>query len=318
MSLGLSAQKLKNEKFGFYTYVQTPANDVLEGKKYYLASISLLKEDAFRERAIAEGLELIGYEAADHLNPAHFEVLVTEHRSEFGEAEKQSKKEEYKDDGVTKTRYQYWYTSNMKYHFSIKILDVDRNELFRDDLKGSVPIKGPSSTSVERAYRLYRSSQDDFKANLAPNQAKFLSEYFNEHFATMNKTVDIRAITVKAKKFEYPNFDKGFKGLQTAYNVLSVKDQHTDESTQGINDAIEYFNKVLDEAQPADKKARVNSKVTAAAHYNLGLAYFLDYQFTLAQQHFENARLHEKWVINEIVQWVDRSKYLAEREANKQ
>jgi len=313
-SVFAEAQKLDNIKFGYYNYIQPSATDALNGSKNFVLKIELKDGDAYRKDLFASGLDTEGFSEAPDPELAEFEIFIKEYKTSFTEATKSSSTEKYKEDGVEKSRTVYSYSSSASWHFAIFVYDKDRNELFREDIKGGDKLRGPSSTSIDRAHREYLNSKNGYKEKKVNEQVKALSEKFNEHFADLEKSTMVRGINIKAKKMDYDDFHAGFEGLEKAYAILAKSDGSTDESIGLINAAIPEFEKVLNEADLEDKKARVNADVAAAAHYDLGLAYFFNGDFTNSQKHFDEAVSINKKVAFDLRTWAKKAKKMAERQ----
>ena len=69
----------------------------------------------------------------------------------------------------------------------------------------------------------------------------------------------VRAINIKAKKMDYDDFHAGFEGIEKTYALLQKSDGPTDQSRGLIDAAIPEFEKVVQNMDLEDKKARVNA-----------------------------------------------------------
>ena len=99
----------------------------------------------------------------------------------------------------------------------------------------------------------------------------------------------MRVIKIKEKKYEYPDFNEANAALKEACTAPVEAD---------LKASIVAWKADLEESDPENRKARVNKKITAGAHYNIALAYFAMGDYAKSEEAFNKASEFDKNVTN--------------------
>jgi tetratricopeptide (TPR) repeat protein len=97
-------------------------------------------------------------------------------------------------------------------------------------------------------------------------------------------------INIKDKKVSYDDYNQAFEKATTAYSKLASQDKKA-EATSELEKAVELWNNALKEADPKNKKARVDAKVEAATHLNCAEAYMWLNNFEEAEKHINKIKM---------------------------
>ncbi len=309
-SIPVLAQKVKKEGLGYFNYQQPRASKVLDSAKYYTLHISTEEGGAFRKDIILEEMKIPAFSRIEDRNKADFMISIEELAFTFGKEKK--KNISGGKDGATS----HYYAGSIEYHYLLKVLNNNGEEIYRKIAKGSVNTRGRSSTSLTDAHRNYVKDKNTFKENCAKEAAKFFEISFNEEFTDVAKTIHLRAAYIKAKKYNYEGFDKAYANLLKLYEILSLDSSPTTETIKLKEACIDYWKIFVQEVDMDNKKARVTPGAAAAGHYNMGLVYFFCGDFVLATEQFERAQSFDKTVVAGIMNWIYISKNCAERLKN--
>lgn len=306
----LEAQKIKTEGLGYYNYIHPRASVALDGMHNYFIHVSTQDGEAYRRELIEEGLKIETYQRVQDRNQADFMLQIEEAEFTFGSSSKRS------ISGGENAAPTYYYVGTIEYHYLFRVLNTEGEELSREIVRGTLKTSGRTSTSVRDAHSNYISDKHKFKEACAKEAATKLGDWFKNHFLDVEKTIHLRAATVKNKKYEYPGFQTSFEDLVSIYHALDMGAEIDEEHTLKRDACISFWLEFLSDKTPEDKKSRINASVTAAAYYNLGLVYFFDRQFEKASHCFDEATLYDKGVVAGLMNLSYLSKDCTERLSN--
>ena len=309
-SFSLQAQKVKKEGLGYFNYQQPRASSALDQAKLFTIHISTEEGGSFRKDVILEEIGLTAFKRIEDRNNADFMISIEELPFKFGKEKKKS------ISGGENGATSYYYAGTIDYNYLLKILNPAGEEIYRKISRGSVKTSGRSSTSLTDAHRNYIKDKNKFKENCAKEAAKSLGKAFKEEFTDVDKTVHLRVVFIKAKKFDYEGYDAAYTDLIQLYEILNVNNEQTDETKQLKESCVTFWLEFATEVEPENKKARVTTEAAAAAHYNSGLAYFFCKEYALATEQFEKAASYDNRVVAGIMNWIYISKLCAERVEN--
>lgn len=304
------AQKVKTEGLGYYNYIHPRSNTELDNLSRYFIHVETHDGESYRRELIERELNLDTYQRVQDRNVAEFMIHIEEAEFKFGPSKKKS------ISGGENGATTYYYAGTIDYHYLIKVLNTSGEEITRKIVKGSVKTSGRSSTSVTDAHRNYKSDKNKFKENCAKEAANKLGKWFKDAFLDQEKTLHLRATTIKSKKFDYPGFQNAFTDLTLIYDAINSGESLSDEIKTKRDNCITFWTEFVKDKTPEDKKSRINADVTAAAYYNLGLVYFFDRQFKMANTYFQEAMLYNKNVVAGLMNLNYVSADCVEREAN--
>ncbi len=312
------AQKAKKDGLGYFNYVQPRMSSELDGFEYFGLEVEISDQDVYRRKQIEQYLSIEQYKVAGVENTPQFTIKVVESPFQFKSNGKKSYAQKYKEDGQEKSRTMHYYTGSMTYHYTMKVLSPEGEELFRDLVRGSETTKGRPSPSMTDAHDMYVQDKLKFKQNVLKSSSERLGKAFNNHFVDLRKAIHLHAVSIKEKKFEYPGFNAAYADLERCYAVLNVTNDGTPESEELLAKCIDFWTAFVQDATPSDSKSRKNAEVTAAAYYDLGLAYFFLQRYAEASENFAQAATYDKGVVPGIKNMVAVSSDCADRQSGAQ
>lgn len=312
--LTVFAQKPDREKLGFYNYTQPAASVALQNSEFYLLLVELEDNDAYRRKQFEQQFSAPPFRQATTDNRVDFTIKIIEGKFTFGQSKQSSYQEKYKAGGQEKTRSIYTYKGDVGYHYTIKVLNEREEEIFRNDVNGNKTVQGDRSESLSVAHDNFVRNKEKFKEQIMMEQLKELNAIFNEQFTPVEKTILLYGISIKEKKYDYPKFNPAFEDLNRVYDILQFSKEHTDESRQKLNTVIATFEEFVKDATPTEDKSKKNADVTAAAYYNLGLAYFFDQNYKNAHEALAKAASYDPKVMPLIEYQINLFKDLEQRE----
>ncbi len=314
----LAAQKIDREKLGYFNYLQPPASTVLEDDAFYLLLIELEDKDAYRRQLAEQKFKAGKFKQADTDNPYDFTIRITEGAFNYGSSKKNTTSEKYTVDKVEKTRAIYYYKGDVRYHYTLKVINNNGEEIFREDATGTTTMTGDRSESLSLAHDNYVKQKVKVKEEILMEQVQRLNDIFNNQYATVEKTVHLTAIRIKEKKYDYPLFNQAFEDIERAYNILKTASAPTAESDEKLKGAVHVYTSFVKGATPNEGKSKKNNDVTAAAYYNLGIAYFLVQDYANATTNFNMAASFDDKIVYDVSHLSDVSETLAQRYAMQQ
>ncbi len=285
-------QKIDREKLGYFNYVQPPASSELAEAEYYMMKVELDDNDAYRRQIAQQNFDGGIFKLADADDDPDFTISIREGTYSYGSPEKKS----YDNEGE---RF-YYYMGNVKYHFTLEVVNSAGEEVFRDDVRGSEKMRADASGSLSVANDYYVKKKTQVRQDIMVKQVKELEEIFHDHFSDVNKTIHLNHVLVKEKKFEYPEFNQAAGDLIRIYDILKVSGESTDESNELLNNSISFFEEYVKDATPEDEKSMKNADVTAAAYYNLGISNFFVGNYENAKVALEKAASYDDKIMYDV------------------
>ena len=290
LGFSLSAQKTKTNSCGTYEYIQPPSNMVLQEFSTFYVEPSASAE---KLHLIKNNCKLTGFTQTTNEVEADFIVKHTVYNIVFNpyEYSKKSSTSTSKD-GVKTTTVTHTYSGGYNYNMLFKIYSRENNELiYSTDYHKSATISKQSTKSATVAYNAYKGQKTKTKNGYVSEGVRALNVKVNEQLCYTNKRCLIKGIEVKAKKFNYDDYNKGMLILTTFKNAADKETRNTE-----INNAIKFWEAEIPNADLESKKARINKKVLAGAYFNIGLANFMLYNYEKAKEAFVTAQKYDKSV----------------------
>ncbi|MCH2223256.1 MAG: tetratricopeptide repeat protein [Crocinitomicaceae bacterium] len=308
---GVSAQKINKEGCGRYSYEQPPSDMTLqELQSYYVESI-VPNNNAYIMDQVRGASTLEGLEKMPNRDAAGVIVKYTVYPTEFTIPE--YKKDSYtsEKDGVKRTTYTYRYDGKYTYKVNVTVSNREGVVIHSGVKNGTSNVSGTSTVNATDAKKNYNSEVAKIKKSIVGSSVKYLNSQIENKYCYLNRTMAIKAIKIKPKKYDYDEFNQ-------AVDVLKASVLETDKSTRNTNltEAIKAWETDLKESDPEIKKARVNGKVTAGAYYNIALAYFMMEDYTKAEFNFKKATEFDKNVTAAHFSQTKRAADLITRMAN--
>jgi hypothetical protein len=290
LGFSLIAQKTKTASCGRYEYVQPPSNMVLQEFSTFYVEPSASAE---KISTIKSNCKLTGFTQTTNEVEADFIVKHTVNRIVFKSSDYSKKSNTTTSkDGVKTTTVTHTYKGGYTYNMLLKIYSRENNELiYSTEFSYTKSISKSSTQNATYAYNAYKKEVDKARSGYIAEGVKALNTKASEELSYLNKSYPIKGIEVKAKKFDYDDYNKGILILKNFINTADKETRNTE-----INNAIKFWETEIPNADLESKKARINKKVLAGAYYNIGLAQFMLYNYEKAKEAFVAAQKHDKSV----------------------
>lgn len=312
-----NAQKTKKEVCGSLEYIQPPSDPALKNAKTYFIAPNVSYYQGFQASEIKGYFNLQGFSQIHVKENADFVVEVTVYPLTFDSPKSKTNTSKSTKDGVTTTKYSYSYSGNYHYKFTLNAYSKDGISFYRDEYAGSSSLSASGYKSASAAREKYYSNKANASRTFVNSGVKNLSNRMANIFCYLNKKQQVKMMMIKPKKYDYDNFNTAVENLKKAITMQAMNKTVTNESLVLIQEAIGFWQADLKESDPETKKARVNKHVTAAAYFNIGIAYFVMEDYENAAINLEKAQEFEKSVIGYHDYWIKTAKDMQLRAANK-
>lgn len=290
LNMTASAQKVQKENLGAFTYIQTPSNLALSELGSYFVEASVPSNDNYKIDEVRSTSSLTGHGKIMNRQNAAFIVKYTVYPTTFGTPEYDHKTStRTKKDGSKITTHTYSYKGNYTYQTAVMIYDMEGNTIHTDRIGSTKTISKSSRTSANSANNLYTDEIKKIRRTITKSNVIALNRKLDEVFCTLEKTISMRVIQIKEKKYEYPEFNAATDALKAACDAPNEDD---------LKVAITTWKTELEESDPKNRKARINKNVTAGAYYNIALAYFAMGEYAQSEEAFNKATEFDKNVTN--------------------
>ncbi|ARS35992.1 tetratricopeptide repeat protein [Pontibacter actiniarum] len=228
---------------------------------------------------------------------ADVQVTVLLHGFSVVDVVPQTRESMIKKDGKDITTTYYYYEVSYNHPITLRVQNKDGQVLYES------PIEALSELTVAKTGE-YK-TQDGLEKHWAINQNNFLRglddaiilknmNIVKEELASQyGYNPMLRATTVlniKDKKVSYDDFNQAFESATTGYSKLANQEKKA-EAVAELEKALELWNNALKEADPKNKKARVDAKVAAATHLNCAEAYMWLNNFEEAEKHLNKIKM---------------------------
>ncbi len=263
------------QEISFYQYPLKPLDKAV---KTYSVSLQELGSNLDHDQhdTLLARLTLPGYRRVEAGGDAQLELLLSpltitnkEIRDDPIESEK---------DGKKSVLHQYWYV--IRYSFAAKIIvRVSGQVVNEQDLPGLYsadyyPQDRTSEVNLQREFDRDNYFIGKLKAiRIEGIQMEVRNWLASQHgYGFSNELIEIGY--VKDKKGAYQDISQALALMHGAFaSAHRDKEYRTEEFTSKIKEAMAIYEKALMESSD-DKKARIDSKVTAMIQYNLAMANF--------------------------------------------
>ncbi len=283
------AQKIDRETIGTYEYTQPPINTALVPYSTYKVEGKGMNADAYRRDIIVNQTYLNGFEKLGEGSDADLRVVVEEYPVTYTESEREEKTNKTKVDGVEKSYKTYWYTCSASYKYVMKVFAKSGEKIYQKEVSGSEAISGSENKNTSEAYKSFKATKGKYHKDITSNKINSLVSTVNDQVGFPKKSASLRTGTVKAKKFKYDDFYKGFDELKKGFEAVKDNEENIEAASASLNEAISVFEEVLKESDIDNKKARVNENVTMLCYANIGISYFLMKDYAKAAEYSTKA-----------------------------
>jgi tetratricopeptide (TPR) repeat protein len=280
------AQKIEKETFGDFTYTQTPSNLALSELESYFVEASVPSNDNYKVDEVRAASNLTGHEKIMNRQNATFVAKYTVYPTTFGtpEYDRQTNTRTNKD-GTKTTTYTYTYKGHYTYKTAVMIYDMEGNTIHTEEIGSTKTINKSSNISADAANNLYKDEREKIRRSITTSTVSDLNKKLDNVVCTLQNTIQLRGIEIKEKKYEYTEFNAATDALKEAC---------TEPNEVNLKAAIAAWEVELEESDPENRKARVDKNVTAGAHYNIALAYFVLGEYAKSEEAFNKATEFDK------------------------
>lgn len=290
LSASSSAQKVKREVVGKYSYTQMPIDTTLLQSKTYVVKAHGDNVDSYEKDKISGAFKLPGFKKKERSAEEYdFKIDVEMYSVKVGESERDSRVKTTKKDGVEKKTTYYWYKAPVHYKYVINIYR-EGEVIYSTESAGKESVRGSESTSTSQAYKNYKSAVVDYRSAVSSSKLKPISSSLAEKYCFLTKAVSLRSAHLKPKKHSYDDYDAAFELMKNGYLTVAADENEVAEASESLTEAIKAFNELLKESDPSNKKARINEGVTALLYNNIGHCYFLMKDYSLASAAYNSCK----------------------------
>lgn len=302
----LNAQKTDKESIGFMKYVQYPSQPLSKEFKTYKVDARHMAEEpnVYVEDDIRSNCKLQGYKKIGTDEEADLTLYVEAFPLQLGESSRSSDTEVKKNkDGSEKRTTYHTYSNTIKFRYKYALKDKYNEVIDEGVLQGNQKFSGNKSANVKSAYSSYKSAISKEKSKLSKSQYNAINNKLNQKYGFPIQSMNMYAFKIKPKKFDYDEFNASYDAIKKATDLRkeSLKDTLSntaalDQYEEDLKKAIQTYQKEIEQLEPDNKKARVNTNVAAAAYYNIAIAHFLMDEYTQAQDALAKGRELEKGI----------------------
>lgn len=281
----LQAQKAKLKNVSF-SYMHYPLNPLSKDIKTYGVSVSntstrvKIGEDREREYLVLEGFERVSPDKADIM--LNFELHGVQTSSDI-----HTKEEKSKVDGkeVTKTYYYHEVVSTASIKFSM--VDKSGNIIYTQVFQG----KDYENRSQSSFFNTKAEAEADYNKNkngiinssdnaTVTKIMTAIKNYLTNQYGYYQTSSAATIATGKGKDSDYADADQLVIKFQEAANLFNAGKQ--EEYNKLAMECIEGWEKILEEFDPNNKKARISKKNADVFYYNISNAYLYMNEFDKA------------------------------------
>ncbi len=283
--LPMQAQKAKLKNMSI-TCMHYPLNPLGMDVTKYAVNVTntstRIKIGGDRERLyfVLEGFEKVTPDKADIM--LNFELYGVQTNADV-----LTKEETTKVDGkdVKKTYYYHEVVSIASSKFSI--VDKTGNIIFTQIMQG----KDYENRSKSNLFNTKSEAETDYNKNkdgiinssdnaTVGNILSAIKAYINNNYGYYKTSNSFTIATGKGKDSEYADADQVVAKFEEAVSLYNMEKQ--EEYNKIAMECIEMWEKILEEYNPNDKKARISKKNADAFYYNISNAYLYMNEFDKA------------------------------------
>ena len=288
LSAGYSQNPDKNN-IGKYTYTRLPLKPLPKEYKAYVIEANTASGDKYVRDIIMGGINIAGFQkSAD--GSSDFRVFVDEYPFEHTSPERQTTVRTQKKDGVeTKTTY-YYYTWTTSYKMKAIVYNHLNESVYSKDFDLGGKHATGENTNQSDAYKEYSNTLQTLKRKAMDGGVDNLNSDLNSLFGYYPCWFTPDIYTIKAKKFDYSDFDQAFTLANEACQTVMQDENAIDAAKDKFEQAMVIWNKALAEFDPEVKKVRIDKDVAFAANYNVGICQLLMKQYDNCLASMEKCR----------------------------
>ncbi|WP_181305323.1 hypothetical protein [Rufibacter sp. XAAS-G3-1] len=240
-------------------------------------------------------VQIPGYTRQD----ANADVQVTVLLNGFATADisEKTKESKTKVNGAEVISTKYYYEISYKHPITLRVQDKGGKILQEspiEKLDEVIIATSAEHKSKEALEKYWGTNQNTFLRNLdetilVRNMNIVKEELASRYgFAPVPRTAVV--VNVKDKKVSYNDFNQAFENATSAYSKIANQEKKAEAAAE-LEKAIGLWNNALKEADPNNKKARIDAKVAAATHLNCAEAYMWLNNFEEAEKHINKIKV---------------------------
>jgi len=164
--------------------------------------------------------------------------------------------------------YKYYYSIQHKQAMSFRITLPDGTVLINQAYEKSNEFSTYNTSEYKSEYDLYNSFNKNttlamLEERITNANLKAINIFVNDKFGFAKRDRSITLYTVESsKKVDYSDFGAAYENVKEGLTALATD---KDKAKMFLGNAAAQLDKILAESNPADKKARIDKKVTEAA-----------------------------------------------------
>lgn len=310
------AQNSDKTNCGHVYYIQPPADMSLQTFKTYYVDATVPENNATYKDVIYKELYLPGFKRTETRESADFIINFTMYPLVFGKLEEKSFTSEVEKDGVKSTKTTYQTSCNFVHKSIINVLKKDGMSIYSQEISGELTHTGQASDTKSTALSNYNSTKATAATEPLRSSVSNMNSEIKDKYCYLPQEFGLDLITVKPKKFNYDNFNKGAELIKQAIALRTEETIIPEEAKVLCKQAVDIWLVELKESDLVDKKARINDQLTGALYYNIGMTYFLLGDYQLANDNLLKAAEFDKNVTMSHVSFIRDSKIMIDRAAN--
>ena len=311
------AQNSDKTNCGRIGYIQPPSNMVLQTFKTFYIDATVPDNNANYKQIIYDRINLPGFTRTEVRESADFIINYTMFPLVFEKTEESTQTSESEVNGVKTSKTTYSALASYQHKNTINVLLKDGTSVFFDERADRSIHNGEAADSKSAALTSFEKTKINSATDRLKEAIGIMRDKIIETYCYLPKTNGVDIITVKPKKFNYDNFNKGAELIKQAVAMQTADFLTPEEAKTLCKQAIDLWLVELKESDLVDKKARINDELTAALYYNIGIAYFICEDYSLAYENLLKASEFDKNVTGQHYSLTKDSKTMLDRAANK-
>ncbi len=300
------AQKLKKEGYGFISFIQPRNSTVLDDAELYTVDIYCESGDKNREDVLRTNFFLDNFNMTSNYGADDFKIQIIESAFRISDKERKINERKKKKNDQEYIENWYYYEFKLNYTHTI-IVSQDGAEIYKKRNEYSEKFTSNQSKSMSDANKYYTEKVYNLRNDTEPDGLKTVKRWFTEEFTNTVQTAIVRGHYVVEKKHKYPLFKEAYSDFDSAMVFLKKNDEADEEVKRLLTNSINIWLDWVKDATPDEKKSQKNAKVTAAAYWNLGIAYFFLEDYKNSMEMLDQAMALDKNVDGAAARWFKRA-----------
>ncbi len=293
--LNVNAQKKDRTSMGWLKYVQNPAEPLNVEYKTYTVDAEGASGDDYRRDEIINKFKFEGFEKVGSDKEYDLSFFIKEYSLQQGEYERNTMKKTVKKDGVESTVTTYYYSNSFKYKYLLTLKNKGGEVIYETDYSGVKKVIGKDYSSSKSAFEDYKKKMSEEKGSILSEGVSAVVEKVNDKHGFPVKNLSAVGFKIKAKKFNYDEFNASFETLKASVKTSNGNGQDISAFEVDLRNVIAVMEKEIATKEDS-KKARMNPKATAAAYYNITMAYIILKDYDAAKVSLAKGRELDKGV----------------------